>query len=303
MAEFASVNPFRCRAWEFHDRLEQHVNESNCRAEIESFLKHGQLVPALGRPIQGDPDYDVEIICGFRRLFVARNLNKPLLVELRQMTDAEAFIAMDIENRHRRDVSPYERGLSYLTCLREKLYRSQEDIARALKVSPSQVSRLIKLAQLPSVIISAFRSPADLCEAWGQDLEAVLIEAKSRERICARAREIAGMRIRPEAREIMRELLRAAAPGRKAKVPRHDVVVTDRGGKSLFRIRHLSNTIALLLPVERMTANRLAQIRSAVVEVLESQPQSASEHSLVLKESGPVRGLPKMQRDPDAISA
>lgn len=303
MTEITSVNPFRCRPWEFHDRLEQTVSESNCRAEIESFLKHGQLVPAVGRAIQGDPDYDIEIICGFRRLFVARHLNKPLLVELRQMSDAEAFIAMDIENRHRRDVSPYERGLSYLTCLRQKLYRSQEDIARALKVSPSQVSRLIKLAQLPSVIISAFRSPADLCESWAQDLEEVLSEPKSRERICARAREVAAMRVRPEPRAIMRELLRAAAPGRKAKVPQHDVVVTDRGGKSLFRIRHLANTIALILPVERMTANRLAQIRSMVVELLETQNQPGCETLRTIQESGSVRILQKPERDVDAMSA
>jgi ParB-like chromosome segregation protein Spo0J len=67
-------------------------------------------VPALGRPLHGDLEFDVEIIYGARRLFVARHLNMPLQVELREMSDREALVAMDIENRLRTDISPYERG-------------------------------------------------------------------------------------------------------------------------------------------------------------------------------------------------
>src|SRR5690348_8381159 len=103
-----AVNPFRCRMWDLHDRLESYLSPANCRAEIDSFLRHGQLIPAVGRPIKGDPDFDVEVVCGARRLFVARHLNKPLLVELREMTDREVIIAIDIENRQRTDISPYE---------------------------------------------------------------------------------------------------------------------------------------------------------------------------------------------------
>jgi ParB/RepB/Spo0J family partition protein len=130
-----SVSPFRCRMW-----------------EIESFSRHGQLVAALGRPLRKDPDYDVELIFGARRLFVARHLNQPLLVELREMSGREAITAMDIENRHRADISPYERGLSYARWLRAGFFACQEDIARALKVSCSHVSRLLKIARLSSPI-------------------------------------------------------------------------------------------------------------------------------------------------------
>src|SRR5688572_6279056 len=99
MTSIHSVNPFRCRVWALHDRLEGEISEETCRAEIDSFSRHGQLVPVLGRPLQAGSSYDVELICGARRLFAARHLNLPLKVDLREMSDHDAIIAMDIENR------------------------------------------------------------------------------------------------------------------------------------------------------------------------------------------------------------
>jgi hypothetical protein len=47
------VDPFRCRMWSLHDRMEEYLNEETCRAEIQSFLKNGQLIPVLGRRLRG----------------------------------------------------------------------------------------------------------------------------------------------------------------------------------------------------------------------------------------------------------
>ena len=77
MPTITMMNPFRCRMWELHDRLEAHINEDTCRAEIASFGAHGQFVAVLGRRLKGDASHDIELITGARRLFVARHLNKP----------------------------------------------------------------------------------------------------------------------------------------------------------------------------------------------------------------------------------
>jgi ParB family chromosome partitioning protein len=273
MTEIISVDPFRCRMWSYHDRMEQHIDENNCQAEIVSFQKFGQLVPALGRRLRGDPTYEVELICGARRRFVAMHLNKPLAVDVRQMSDMDAIIAMDIENRHRTDISPYERGLSYRTYLQNDVFKSQDEIARKLNISPSQISRLLKLAHLPSVIISAFRSPRDICETWALELASVLEDPQRRTATYARARAIAAMEVRPPAREILRQLVTASVPGGKVKLARHDKVVSDRRGKPLFRVRHLSNKIAVIVPARLMPANRLAQLQSAVAQVLEEEEE------------------------------
>ena len=281
MKQIVEIDPFFCRMWDFHDRLEHHVDELSCKAEIDSVLKHGQLVPALARRIQGDANHQVELIFGARRLFIARHLNKPLLVELRELTDAEAFVAMDIENRQRLDVSPYERGLNYLQCLRSKLFRSQEEIARVLKVSPSQVSRLIKLAQLPTVVVAAFRSPTEICETWALDLTAIMENPESRARVCIRARSIAARSPKPTPRDTMRELICASVGGRKVKAAQRDTVVLSLLGSPLYRIRHRAQSVLLVLPLERLCADRLDQIRSVVATVLEESPvaQSMSKES------------------------
>ncbi len=265
-----SVSPFRCRMWDLHDRLEQHVTEENCRSEIESFSQHGQLVPVLGRTLCADANHDVELIYGARRLFVARHLNRPLVVELRRFTDREAIIAMHIENRHRLDVSPYERALSYARWLRSGRFESQEDLARSLKVSASQVSRLLKLARLPSVLVGAFRSPLEICEAWALELVEALDDPYRRSFILQRARAFGKHAVRPSGTEVFRQLLGPVEQRARTIVRSRDEVVLGVGGNPLFRVRQQRGSVALVFPSSRISAASLARIRTAAANILET---------------------------------
>jgi ParB family transcriptional regulator, chromosome partitioning protein len=289
MKSIISVDPFLCRMWSLHDRLDCHVDENSCKGEIESFLKHGQLMPVLGRRLRADSTHTIELIYGARRLFVARHLRRPLLVEVREISDEEGIIAMDIENRHRLDISPYERGMSYLRWLRSGYFKSQDDIARGLRISASQVSRLLKLAQLPSAVVAAFPRPMDICEAWALALSEVLEDPQRRTATCARARALASLDPRPPAREIYRQLLSASVPGRKTRARQHDEIVTGRNGQPLYRIRQQINTIALLLPINRVSARRLTQIRAAVSEAMEGDtlPRSGCTRELERESPNP----------------
>lgn len=276
MHSIVAVNPFRCRMWEFHDRLEEHIDAESCRAEIDSFKKHGQLVPALGRQLHGDPGFDVELIYGARRLFVARHLNTQLLVEIRKMSDLEAIVAIDIENRQRIDISPYERGLSFVQWLRAGYFDSQDDIARALQISASQVSRLMRLARLPSVILSAFGSPTTICEAWGRDLLDCLDDSSRRQATINAARALAKMEPRLEPREVHRQLL-LAAQGRKARRLARDEVVKDEFQRPLFRIRRGSRSVAFMIQIDQVTPPVLEEMRQAVANVLRRAGPRAQE--------------------------
>ena len=236
MPSIVAVNPFKCRMWGLHDRLDTHINEETCRAEIESFLRHGQLVPVLGRRLNGDPGHEIELIYGARRLFVARHINKPLLAELRELSDRDALIAMDIENRERVDISPYERGMSYVRWIFEGHFKTQEDLAKGLRVSASQVSRLLKLARMPSVIVAAFENPTEIRESWGLELIDACEDPQRRDRLLREARSIARMRPRLTATEVYRNLQTACACGRRVRSSSHDRVVKDTGGAPLFRL-------------------------------------------------------------------
>lgn len=276
MRTVVAIDPFRIRMWSLHDRCDQHVTEESCKAEIDSFCKHGQVVPALGRHLRGDPDHDVELVYGARRLFVARHLNKPLLVDVREMSDREAIIAMDIENRQRTDVSPYERGLSYTRWLRSGHFGSQEEIARSLKISATRVSRLLRLAKLPSVVLGAFQSPLEVCEAWGSDIMDALEDPQRRQRTIQAARAIAEMDPRPQAKQVYRQLISASAPGRKIKRAARTEIVRSEEGAPLFRVRQLRTSVALELPCERLSAAAMAEIRTTLAEILQRGAPASS---------------------------
>ena len=269
MGAVVAVNPFRCRMWALHDRLEAGIGEQTCKAEIESFQRHGQLVPALGRPLSGDPNHEVELIYGARRLFVAQHLNKPLAVEVRQMTDMEAIIAMDIENRQRRDISPYEQGLCYARWLRGKHFGSQEDIAQVLKISASQVSRMLRLARLPAVVVGAFESPLDIRETWGLDLADAWDDPQRRGSLAGKARAIAASASRAAPKEIYSQLIANTVKGRPVKVKARDEVVSDDQGRALFRIRNRRKCVAILLPLDDVSSAVLQEIRDCVTVILQ----------------------------------
>lgn len=114
-----SIDASRCRLWTFHPRTPSRVNAQSCRELSRSIAAHGQLVPALGRPTRNDPHADLEIICGSRRLFVARRLGIPLLVQVRNLNDWEAGLAAEVENKARTNLTraEYNSRLKLLTDL------------------------------------------------------------------------------------------------------------------------------------------------------------------------------------------
>ena len=116
MGEPSSFDPARCRVWSLHDCLEERLTAETCAKRIGSTREHGQHRPAVGRLVLDDPDFDIEVMSGARQRIVV--LKIPLLVDVRQLTDRETVFLMDAENRLRQDVSPYERGRSYIRWLR-----------------------------------------------------------------------------------------------------------------------------------------------------------------------------------------
>lgn len=230
------VSPFRCRVWIQHSRPEEQLTDHACKSLRESIEKNGQHQPVLGRPVTDDRNYDIEIICGARRHAAAIALGRQLLVELRVMTDAEAYVAMYEENVERKDDCPYVQGQILRRALISEACSSQEDLARAFSLSHSKVSRLLMIAQLPSIIIGAFQSPEDIRESWGVDLYQLWKDKDPEHAITARARALAGRKPRASARETYETLITASG-GRPVKhrlnrsVPvrgRRGIVLLDR---------------------------------------------------------------------------
>jgi ParB/RepB/Spo0J family partition protein len=135
------VDPARCRMWARHNRDYALLTEDNCRDLIDGIKAQGQQeFPAIVRRVTGE-EHEFEVICGARRHFAVswlRANNYPqfrYLIEVRDLTDEEAFRLADIENRDREDISDYERAVDYAEAIRLYYDGSQKAMAERLEVT------------------------------------------------------------------------------------------------------------------------------------------------------------------------
>lgn len=183
------VEPDRCRMWDKHNRDYALLTEENCRDLIEGIRSQGrQEFPAIVRKLDGE-DHDYEVVCGARRHFAVTWLqanNYPqfkYLVEVRDLSDEEAFRLADIENRDREDISDYERAIDYAAAVKLYYGGKQKAMAQRLEVSEVWLSRYLELARLPDEIVAAFSSIRDLRELHARTLKPLLKASDSRAKV------------------------------------------------------------------------------------------------------------------------
>ena len=190
------VDPADCQMWERHNRDYALLTEDNCRDLIDGIKSQGrQEFPAIVRRLTGDQPF--EVICGARRHFAVswlRGHNYPqfkYLVEVRDLTDEEAFRLADIENREREDISDYERAIDYAEAIELYYGGRQRAMAERLEVSPPWLSRYMNLAKLPKQIVAAFASIRDIKERHARDLKPLLADATATEKLLLEADRLA----------------------------------------------------------------------------------------------------------------
>lgn len=277
-----SADPFRCRVWDLNDRIEEYVTEDSCRAEIASVERDGQLVPAVGRRLKGNPDYDIEIVCGARRLFIARHLGIPLRVEIRDLTDRQAAVAVEAENSLRKETSPYERGMWLARLMRQGLFRSQGEMAHDLQITPTQVTRLLKFAELPAILIGAFRSPHEILESWAVELHKAWNDERRR-LVTERCRTLAEASPRPAAASVYERLVATPAHGGRARNQTMRRIVKGPDGRLLLRLERQRKEVVLRIPnvlvdtlvekeLTRVVAEVLAQRKAVILPRSDSRP-------------------------------
>ena len=130
------VDPACCRMWARHNRRYDLLTQSRCQDLIDGFKAQGkQEFPAIVRKLDGDSAHQYEVVCGARRHWTVtwlRANNYPefkFLVEVRELTDEQAFRLSDIENRDNLDLSDYERAVDYKDAL-ARYYDNQKEMAK-----------------------------------------------------------------------------------------------------------------------------------------------------------------------------
>ncbi|WP_374426623.1 ParB/RepB/Spo0J family partition protein [Paracoccus sp. (in: a-proteobacteria)] len=190
------VEPERCAMWSRHNRSYDLLTEDNCRDLIDSIKAQGQQeFPAIVRRLPVGQGAEYEVICGARRHFAItwlRANNYPqfrYLIEVRDLSDEEAFRLADIENRDRADLSDYERARDYQQALELYYGGKQKAMAARLEVSEAWLSRYLYLARLPAPVVQAWPQITDLKELHARSLRPLLNDAE--EKVLAEADAIA----------------------------------------------------------------------------------------------------------------
>lgn len=203
---------------------------------------------------------EYEVICGARRHFAIGWLNAHnypqlrYLIDVRDLTDEEAFRLADLENRDCVDISDFERARDYAGALRLYYDGRQKDMAARLEVSETWLSRYLNLAKLPEELVAAFASIHDLKEAHARRLRPLLDDAEGKARMLAEAERLAAAQAAaregqgapvPAARVLAAlDLAGKPAPALKTEAG-HERVFRRAPGESGIRMRRKNGKITL----------------------------------------------------------
>ncbi|MEA1053120.1 ParB/RepB/Spo0J family partition protein [Lamprobacter modestohalophilus] len=168
------LDPAKVRMWALADRDQETINPKDCCDLIQSMSAVGQVIPCIGRPVDG-ADHEVELIVGARRLFSAQRIAQDdpefrLLAHVKPLDDLTAFKIMDAENRVREDISDWARATSYQRAIDTGQFRGREDLANTLGMPTAKLSKLLAFFDLPDQIRDAFPVKSSFRANWAYEL-------------------------------------------------------------------------------------------------------------------------------------
>jgi len=230
--------------------------------------RHGQLHPVLGRRLERRAGATIELIYGARRLFAATKLGINLLVDVRELGDRAAIVEMEIENRLRTDISPYERGMSYRRWLNTRLFASQSELAKELGISEAQVSRLLRYAELPAAVVGAFDSVRSIREEWAIALAKVCQDSGRRPGLMRRARAFSQAERRYSPQVVFRRLLADHLTSPDAPQAREEVVKSS-SGRPMYRIAIRTAAVHFIVPRDGLSERLVRELKRQFTHTLE----------------------------------
>ena len=149
-------------------------------------------------------------------------------VEIRDLSDEEAFRLSDIENRAREDITDYERALDYKNALGH-YYQNQVQMASRLEVSTSWLSRYLDIADLPEAIVRAYKDITEIKAIHARKLKPYLVDTlankPTKASILQKAAELQGQGY--DGTKVITELLSAVKPKPKRIAPKSSHTSTN----------------------------------------------------------------------------
>ncbi|MEP6604999.1 MAG: ParB/RepB/Spo0J family partition protein [Nitrosospira sp.] len=241
-------------------------NESFATAEFlnlrdEIAQAEGNVQPIKVRPLAGSKDR-YEIIYGYRRHRACLDLGVPVLAFVEQINDKELFKEMERENRDRLDLSPWEQGRMYRQSLIEGLFASLGELSKEIGIDKGNLSKALRLAELPDEVVNAFYSPLDLQFRWAKLLNDALKEAP--DQVLARAKRLSeSKKDKHSSKEVLDILL-----GNKSNAVLEQSVVI--AGKPLAKIRINGDRVTIQFSKGAVPQEKTKKLHSLLKKFLEN---------------------------------
>ncbi len=222
----------------------------------------GNVQPIKVRPLQGNAGR-YEIIFGYRRHRACLELGLPVLALVEQIDDKELFKEMDRENRDRIDLSPWEQGRMYQKSLKEGLFASLGELSREIGIDKGNLSKALRLAELPQEIVDAFPSPLDLQFRWAKLLNDAVQQEPAK--VLERAKRLSEDKTsKLTAKEVLNNLL-----GLKSKETFDQSAVV--AGKSLVEVRTDGDRLIVQFPKGVLTQEKARELSFLVKDFLKNK--------------------------------
>ena len=121
---------------------------------LESIREKGVIQPIVVRPTENGR---FELVFGERRLRASRETGKMTIPAIvRELSRAEAFDLMIIENHHREQLTEYDEAHGFKAYLDENGPDSIRDLSDRTGVKPSYIRRRVAVLDLPEAVLTAW---------------------------------------------------------------------------------------------------------------------------------------------------
>lgn len=219
----------------------------------------GNIQPIKVRPVRGAVE-QYEIVFGHRRHRACQDLGLPVLAMVEDVSEQDLFKEMDRENRARLDLSPWEQGMMYRRALEEGLFSSLGELAASLALDKGNISKAVRLAELPAEVVAAFPSARDLQYRWSKLLNDAMQNDPNG--VLARARELAAQAdAKPGAKQVLEMLL-----GIAASMSVVDAVLVN--GKAMAEISVDGDRVSVKFARGALDTDKTERLRMLIAELL-----------------------------------
>ncbi|WP_157266386.1 ParB/RepB/Spo0J family partition protein [Azohydromonas aeria] len=208
--EALKLDPKTIRASRWANRAEQSFDSPEfLELKTEIADAGGNVQPIKVRPL-AVPDGVIryEVVFGHRRHRACLDLGIDVAAVVEDVDDQNLWTQMERENRSRANLSAYEQGTMYQRALDAGLFPNMLSLAKAIGRDHGDVSKAIAIAGLPSPVVEAFASPADIRFRDSKPLKDAV--AKAPEAVIAVAQAIATEPEKRPAAEVIQALTKAA---------------------------------------------------------------------------------------------